>query len=54
MPESLPTFITYVSFIPRMDSLMLNKGGAPFEGFATFITLIGFLSAMNSLMSDEV
>lgn len=50
--KGFSTNITFVGFLPSMDSLMLYKATLT-EGFPTFLTLIAFFFVVDLLMGDE-
>ena len=50
LPESFPTFNTFVGCFAGVTPLMSGKGRAITEGLAAFLTLIRLLPSMNSLM----
>lgn len=51
VPERLPTPITYIRLLSRVDPFVLRKKGAVTEGLPTLSTFEGFLPKMDSLMA---
>ena len=54
LPESFPTFDTFVGSFAGVTPLMSGKGGAITEGLATFLTFIRLLPSMNSLVLSKM
>ena len=50
----LPTFLTFIRFLPSMNCLMYSKVSNTTKGLPTFFALIGFHTRMYSLMFSKV
>lgn len=51
-PESFPTYVTYIGFLPSMDSLMYNTIRTKAEALATLHASERLFPSMASLVSN--
>lgn len=54
LSEGFATLITFVGFLPRMDSLVQNEALLENEGFLTLAALVGFFPFVKPLVVNEV
>lgn len=53
LDEGFATFLTFLRFLPRMNSLVDTKGLAVAKGFASCTVLVRFLSRVTSAVANK-
>lgn len=54
LTEGLLTLRTFVRFLARVDSLVLNEGRVEPKGFPALLTVVGLLARVNALMLRQL